>query len=132
MHDVAAIMQALLAVKAKSPNPQMAHADPMAAELGLRDFIHRGNAYILGDFVVLFETGKVWYSDTKFFFEQLFLRFKSDEGTRVDEAILLMESLALGPLGCEAVVVGDTQVGRMAMHYAAAGYVHIGHQLLKG
>lgn len=131
-HDVPAIMQALLAVKDKSPNPQMRHADPIAAELGVRDFIHRERAVFFGDILVLFEIGKVWYSDTLFFFEELFMRVPAlNVGLPTPVAIRAMEQYARS-LGCTAVAVGDTQVGHMAHAYRSEGFAFIGTQLLKG
>lgn len=129
-HDAAAIVAALAHLQTVSPNPQMKHSDIMAAECGVRDFIHRGCALIVGDYAILFETGRMWYSNTEFLFEQLVIRFKRDELNTVQDAISKLELFAK-EYGCSVIVVGDTQIGHMTKVYTELGFVPIGTQLLK-
>lgn len=129
-HDARAIVDALADLQTKSPNPQMQYSDIMAAELGVRDFIHRDKCLILGDYAVLFEVGKVWYSNTEFLFEQLLIRYKRDEGNSVQDAVQGLELFAK-EYGCSVLIVGDTQIGHMTKVYTEAGFTPIGTQLLK-
>ena len=129
-HDVPQIVDALALLQRVSPNPQMQYSDLMAAELGVRDFVHRSKCLIIGDYAVLFETGRIWYSNTDFMFEQLLIRFKRDEGNTVQEAVAHLELFAK-ELGCSVLVVGDTQIGHMQQVYTELGFKLIGVQLLK-
>jgi hypothetical protein len=129
--DVPAIVQALKAMLVYSPAPQMKHADIMAAELGVRDAVHEERAVIVGDFFIMYDMAKPWFSNKKFLIEDIVLRISREHGTQVKEAVAALDALRVKH-GCDGVIVGDTQIGYMQHHYVKAGYTVLGVQLLKG
>jgi hypothetical protein len=128
--DASLIVKALGELQKRSPNPQMQYSDLTVAARGVNDFIDSGRCLIVGDYAILFEIGKIWYSATEFMMEQLLIRFKSDEGNSVHDAVSGLELFAK-EYGCSVLIVGDTQIGHMTKVYTEHGFVPIGTQLLK-
>lgn len=128
--DLPAIEAALADLLAKSPAPQMVHADLMEAILSVRHAIHESRAVIVGDFLFMFQVGQIWYSRRQFLIEDIVLRLSRAEGTTIPEVIGVIEELGrkLGAIP----IVGDAQIGRMQRYYEEAGYVPVGVQLMKG
>lgn len=128
--DVPIIMSALQKLLAKSPSEQMRYAELIEAELGVRDAIHNNRAIFVGDYFIMFDVGKVWYSSKKFLIEELVVRVSTDNNTQVSEAVAALTALATR-FRCAAVVAGDTQIGVMTNHYIRDGFVMLGSQLIK-
>lgn len=126
--DVPKIMQALAWVQAKGNSPFLKGASLMAAELGVRDYIHREQAVIHAGFFIMVDIGKEWFSDKLFLFEKLVL--KLDAAADPAEAVKALEGLALVN-GCGAVVAGDALAGKMTPFYEQAGWSHLGTTLTK-
>jgi hypothetical protein len=130
-HDVETILTVLRKVWAKSPAPQMKFVDPVSAECGIRDAVHNNRAVIDGDFFVMFDVGKVWYSNETFLIEELVLRISHDDLTGPSTAVKTLDALK-ERFKCAAIFAGDTQVQAMTNHYIRGGYVLLGNQLMKG
>ena len=128
-HDVEQILSVLRKVWAKSPAPQMKFVDPVSAECGIRDAIHNQRAVIEGDFYIMFDVGKVWYSNSPFLIEELVLRI-DNTGQSPEVAVKALDVLK-DRFKCAAIIVGDTQVQAMTNHYIRGGYVLLGNQLMK-
>lgn len=128
-HDVELLLIALRKVWAKSPAPQMKYVDQVSAECGIRDAIHNQRAVIEGDFYIMFDVGKVWYSNSTFLIEELVLRIVNT-GQSPAVAVKALDVLK-DRFKCDAVIVGDTQVQAMTNHYIRGGYVLLGNQLMK-
>lgn len=124
-------MVALLDMLAKSPSGQMKYATPIAAELGVRDFIHRESAVVWKDYFIMFDEFVPWFSDKKFLAEVIILRISRDKGGTVNEAVGVLDRIAI-ERGCEAGVGGDTQIGYMTPHYRRNGWEVLGTQFIKG
>lgn len=130
-HDVEAVMIALLDMLDKSPSGQMKYASPVAAELGVRDFIHRESAVVWKDYFIMFDEFSPWFTDKTFLAEVIILRISRDKGGTVTEAVGVLDRLAIDK-GCEAGVAGDTQIGYMTPHYRRNGWELLGTQFIKG
>lgn len=128
-HDVEQILSVLRKVWAKSPAPQMKFVDPVSAECGIRDAIHNQRAVIEGDFYIMFDVGKVWYSNDTFLIEELVLRI-DNTGQSPDVAVKALDVLRTR-FKCAAIYAGDTQAQVMTNHYIRNGYVLLGNQLMK-
>lgn len=130
-HDVPAIMEALIAMKEKSPAPQMQKITPIGAELGLRHLIHEGQAAIVDGYLILFDVGGDWYClpEQRYLIELLILKVYPTTAP-VSVAIKALDKLA-AMFGCCAIAAGDTQIGYMTPKYLAEGYTVLGTQLLK-
>lgn len=128
--DVPAVMQALMKMLATSPAKQMRRATPIAAELGVRDAIHRGRAYFVGGYFVMFDVTKTWYSDDLFLVEDLILKVYDDPNVKVRDAVRSLSAVAK-LYGCVAVGAGDTQIGYMTPRYIQEGFSVLGTQLYK-
>lgn len=128
-HDVELILIALRKVWAKSPAPQMKYVDQVSAECGIRDAIHNQRAVIEGDFYIMFDVGKVWYSNSTFLIEELVLRIVNT-GQSPSVAVKALDVLK-DRFKCATVIAGDTQVQAMTNHYIRGGYVLLGNQLMK-
>lgn len=130
--DVPAIMKACLAMLAYSPAFQMKFAEPVEAELGIRDAIHNERAFFFGGYFVMVDHGSDWYTSKRYLIEQLILKVAPDDKSwHVDEIVNQgLDNLATR-FKCHAVAAGDTQIGRMTPLYHAAGYVTLGTQLMK-
>lgn len=128
--DMPAIEAALADLLAKSPAPQMKYADLMEAILSVRHAIHEERAVIVGDFFLMFNVGRIWYSTQPFLMEDIVLRIGRTVGNSKEDAIDAIIDLA-EVLGC-VPVVGDAQTGIMAAAYKARGFVPVGVQLMKG
>lgn len=128
--EVPIVMAALKRLIEKSPSEQMRYAELIEAELGVRDAIHNNRAVFVGDFFIMFDVGKIWYSSKQFLIEELVIRVSTNHGTPVSEAVAALDNLAQR-FRCAAVVAGDTQIGAMTNHYLRAGYVMLGSQFIK-
>lgn len=129
-HDVPLVMTAILDMLAKSPSAQMQYASPMAAELGVRDFIHRESAIMYGDFFVMLDEFSPWFSNERFLCEVIILRVSRETDAKVSEVIEVLEKIAQ-ERGCKAAIGGDTQIGYMTPHYRKRGWEVLGTQLIK-
>lgn len=132
--DIPLIMDALRALWAKSNATHMGMVDPMAAELSVRHAQHTGRAWFHGPYFIMVDHGQDWYSSKKFLMEQIILRVRPNtagEHWTVEDAIEQLPVLR-DFYGCDAIVVGDSQIGLMIPKYLAAGYVRVGTQLMKG
>lgn len=130
-HDVPAIMEALLALQAKSTAPHMALATPIDAELGVRNAIHEGRAVIAGDYFIMYDVGSPWYTRQYVLIEEIILRISRACGSVIEDALAALDELQMQH-NCVAIAAGDTQIGYMLPKYIAHGYRVMGHQLLKG
>lgn len=128
-HDVSDIMAALRKLKAKSPAYQMQFADEAAAECGVRIAIYEGRGWLVAGFFIMVDVGPEWWSNKTFLIEKIILRIEKTD-TPVQVAVDALDTLATH-YGCDAVIVGDTQVGYMHGQYIAAGYAPLGTQLMK-
>jgi hypothetical protein len=128
MRDV--YFQALLRLKAKSVSAKMTMADPPTAYRGLTHFIEEGRAVEVGDYLILFDVGHVWYSPHLHLIEELTMRFQRVHDNPVESAVAALDVLAYQH-GAKAIGVGDTQIGLMTPYYLAAGYTPLGTQLFK-
>lgn len=132
--DVARIMVALHALWAKSNATHMGMVDPMAAELSVRHAVHQGRGWLIGPYFVMVDHGQDWYSSKKFLMEQIIIRIEADDPQHrwiVEDVIERLPELR-DAYGCDAIVVGDSQIGMMVPKYLAAGYTKVGVQLMKG
>lgn len=127
--DMVPVFDKLLALLDKSPAPQMQYADAGAAWVSLENAIAEGRAYIAHGYFVMVEVGRDWYTYKTYLIEQIILKVY-DTHLPVSEAIACLDAIAREH-GCEAIAVGDTQVGYMTPLYQAAGYKTIGTQLMK-
>jgi hypothetical protein len=129
-HDVPLVMRHLLDMLDKSPSAQMQYASPMAAELGVRDFIHRESAVVWGDFFIMLDEFTPWFSNERFLCEVIILRISRETDAKVGDAIEVLEYIAQ-ERGCKAAIGGDTQIGYMTPHYRKRGWEALGTQLIK-
>jgi hypothetical protein len=127
--DMPAILTALQWMLDNSPAPQMKMASLMEAELSIRNAMHEGNAWIIQGYLIVVDVGRVWYSGERFLIEQIILRIEKT-GTQVQAAIGALDQLA-DHYKCNAIAVGDTQIGHMTPLYQDHGYVTLGTQLFK-
>lgn len=127
--DVSPVMGALIRMLDKSPAPQMQYAHPAAAEASICWAIKERRAYIVHGYFVMVDVGSDWYTFNKYLIEQIIIKVY-DTHLPVTAAIECLDAIAREH-GCEAIAVGDTQVGYMTPLYQAAGYKTIGTQLIK-
>jgi hypothetical protein len=133
LDDVPAIMTALLALQQYSPAFQMRYADPVTAEAYLRQAIGEGRGWRAGGYFVMVDPGSDWYSPTRYLIEQIILKvWPDDKSWHLDTVVRLGLPFLKDYYGCEAIVVGDTQIGYMTQVYLRHGYTALGTQLMKG
>jgi hypothetical protein len=129
--DVPAIMAALLAMLPKANGRgQMAYAEPMEAELSVRHAIFQERAVIVDGYFIMFDVGSPWYTTKRYLIEDIILKIEKTDAP-VDTAIQALDVLAR-KYGCDAIAVGDTQIGYMTPKYINHGYATLGTQLFKG
>jgi len=127
--DWPVIEERLLHMKARSPAPQMRHAEIGYAMAALRARADSSQVVINDGYMILFDVGSPWYTKERFLIEELILRIgPSTDGVR--GAIRCLDKLARLHECC-AVAAGDTQVGYMVPHYEAEGFRVLGQQLFK-
>lgn len=127
--DLDFIMQHLLALREYSPAAQMKYTDPEYARTNLDQMLRAGSGWWCGNYFILVSVGGPWHSPTKFLIEEIILKCGPGP-TKVTDAIASLDELATMH-GCEATIVGDTQIGYMTPLYHAAGYTTLGTQLMK-
>lgn len=129
--DLGPIRQALVAMLAFSKAPQMKYADIEVGMAHVSECVLTSKAVFVGDFLILFDTGRPWYSQQQYIIEDIILRvYRNHPDITVRDAIDHLSVLA-AQHGCVAVAAGDTQAGRMTPHYHAAGFTTLGVQLFK-
>lgn len=130
LFDLPVIKDALLAMLAKSPAPQMKYGDiDIALNYLIYDAIPDGHAWVADGYLILVSKGRPWYSAEEFLIEDLILKIgESERG--VAAAIEALEVLA-ERFGVPLLAVGDTQIGYMTPKYEAAGFKVLGTQLYK-
>lgn len=129
--DLGRIRAALVAMLALSKSAQMKYADIEAAMDHVSECILTSKAVLVGDFLILFDTGRPWYSREMYLIEDIILRVSKDHpDITVQDAISALTDLALAH-GCVAVAAGDTQAGKMTGHYHVQGFNTLGVQLFK-
>jgi hypothetical protein len=121
---------AFLRLKAKSASPKMVLAEPDVAYAGLTKFISKGQALEIGDYLLLYDFGTVWYSSKVHLIEELTIRFQREYNNPVTDVVNALETIARH-IGARGIAVGDTQAGLMLPYYQAAGYSFLGTQLFK-
>lgn len=132
--DIPEIIAALRRLWAKSNATHMGMVDPMQAELSVRHAQHTGRLWLYGPFAIMVDHGQDWYSSKKFLIEQIIIRTRPnlrDEAHNIERVIHYVLPFLRDHFGCSAIIVGDSQVGYMVPHYEAAGYKHVGVQLMK-
>lgn len=131
MGDMHAIGWAIAGMCTNSPARQMRHIDIPTARKYIEQAITEGRCVFRGGYMILFDVGSDWYSNTKVLIEQLILKvYPDNKEATVDDAIATLDLLK-ETYGCAAVIVGDTQIGYMTPRYQAAGYQVLGTQLMK-
>lgn len=128
-HDVADILVACAYWMPRSPAPQMAFADPITYECGIRHAIHEGRAWMIHGYFVMVDVGSDWYTTKKYLIEQLVLRVH-DTPYKVRDVVDCLDTIR-EHYKADAIIVGDTQIGHMTPIYQAAGFKTIGTQLMK-
>lgn len=122
-------MACLHKMLAKSPARQMRFADPIAAESSVHQAVMEGRAFISHGYFIMVDVGPAWYSQKSFLIEQIILKVEdTDDDVRL--AVRHLDDIAR-QFGCEAIAVGDTQIGLMTPKYLAEGYTFLGTQLFK-
>lgn len=127
--DIPVIMRALWQMLEYSTAPQMKYADPIEAELSIRHAIHEERAYIHAGYFIMVDSGREWYSASKFLIEQIILKVETTEAP-VEQAIDYLQVIAKHR-GCRLVAAGDTQCGYMAPKYLSQGFTLLGTQFIK-
>lgn len=127
--DCAAALGALLAMRVKNPNKQMKFSDPETALGYMEHAVTQGCAVMVDGYFIMYSVGPAWFSKVNFLIEELIIRIYPTDSP-VEVAIAALDELR-ELFGCVAIVAGDTQVGRMAPKYVAAGFVRLGEQLIK-
>lgn len=124
------IVAALRRLVAKSTTPL---AIPVDFEVGLgfiQDRIDNDEAFIVGDFLVVFSLSRLWFTTGTYLMEELVLRIypkTTDSGsTALDIPHALINRAT--ELKCAGVFSGDSQTGIMASAYEQAGYLTAGRQ----
>lgn len=127
--DCIEAINALVAMRAKNPNRQMKYADPDTALAYMKHAAASGNAVVVEGYFIMYAVTPAWFSIEPFLIEELIIRiYPSDRPVEV--AIAALDELKV-LFGCVAIVAGDTQVGYMTPKYQAAGFQHLGSQLIK-
>jgi len=121
---------AFLRLKAKSASPKMVLAEPDVAYAGLTKFIQDGQALEIGDYLLLYDFGTVWYSSKVHLIEELIIRFQREYNNPVTDVVAALDTIAKH-IGARGIAAGDTQAGIMTPYYLDAGYSFLGTQLFK-
>jgi hypothetical protein len=132
--DIPEVMAALRKLWAKSSATHMSMVDPMQAELSVRHAQHTGRLWLYGPYAIMVDHGQDWYSSKKFLIEQIIVRYRptmAGESHTIEHVIGRALPFLRDHFGCQSIIVGDSQVGYMVPHYEAAGYKHVGVQLMK-
>lgn len=129
--EVQLIYSSVIRLYGESKAPQMDYADLNAACSHISDAWGNDRLVVVGDFALLYDVGKMWYSSSPMIFEKLVIRFRKEVGNQVDDVVPVLESLRLKHK-CVAIVTGDAQRGLMRPVYTRAGYVPVGEQFFKG
>ena len=124
------VIAAMYRMWSLNPSNQMVYTDETKALDYIRAACSGGRVMIVDEtFAVMFDVGCMWYSSTPFLIEECLLRIKRN-ALPVEAAIVALDWLK-DYYNCAMIVVGDTQLGVMTPHYIAAGYRHLGTQLIK-
>lgn len=127
--DCIEAINALVAMRVKNPHRQMKYADPDTALDYMLHAAASGNAVVVEGFFIMYAVTPAWFSKENFLIEELIIRIYPSLSP-VEVAIAALDELK-AMFGCVAIVAGDTQVGYMTPKYQAAGFVHLGSQLIK-
>lgn len=130
--DVLFIRNAVADLKRVSPAPWMGITDLPTAMSYIQSAIDGGRVWFFGAYMVMVDTGIPWYSNKLCLLEELVLKVYPQDKSFTIQTVLQagLDQLA-SHYGCEATVVGDTQIGLLTPLYTAAGFVPIGTQLFK-
>lgn len=129
LEDCVDAIDALIAMKAKNPNKQMQWSEPSVAFAYMRKQAEDGNAVVVDGYFIMYSVTPIWFTTVPFLVEELIIRIQPTDKP-VEVAIAALDRLK-EMFGCVAIVAGDAQIGYMTPKYQAAGFQHLGTQLIK-
>jgi hypothetical protein len=130
--DMLPIRRALADLQKISPAPWMKLTDLPTAMGNIARQSREGTVKFFGGYMVMFEIGSTWFTPKRCLLEQIVLKvYPWDKTFTIEQVVHAGLDQLASHYGCEATVVGDTQIGLMTPLYTAAGFVPIGTQLFK-
>lgn len=130
--ELSVIWESMLHLKKVSPAPWMTITHEPTAYAYIEQAIDDGRVWFFGAYMVMVDVGCPWFTNKRCLLEEIVLKVHRDDKTFNIQTVISagLDQLA-SHYGCEATVVGDTQIGMLTPLYERAGFTTIGTQLYK-
>lgn len=127
--DIEGAMKAIGKMARPDLVPVMRYFSATKAKESLLSAARENRAYMVDGYLVVFSLASPWHSDVTFLMEEFVIRVQATDQPPSVVTEFLDRARELH--GAAFAIAGDGQVGAMTKHYLAAGYKHIGVQLMK-
>lgn len=133
--DLLGVEYALQRVKRSLPPERSRHVNVGRMLEHIREAAKIGRAVLVGPYLLMYDLGPLWGSDSLFLIEELVLRITPVNRSRLSEEPgpkIIVDTLRIlaRENNADAIVTGDIFSGIMGEVYTQAGFTKIGSQFL--